>query len=142
VPTGFVDKETFLAGYAVTQLVPGPLFTFSAFLGSSFDVGIEPIYVGLISLFAIFLPSFFLVIGVLPFWQHVSQINWLMSGLHGINVCVVGLLLAAFYQPVITSGVNSLADIVIALIGFFVLQSKKIPLWLLIATIVSTKSFL
>ena len=115
VPAGLVSNETFLAGYGATQAVPGPLFTFAAFLGASVpDLGW---FGGVVALTAIFLPSFLLVAGVLPFWERLRRFAPVQAALSGINAAVVGILLAALYQPVWASAVQHAGDFVLALLA-------------------------
>ncbi|MNF54402.1 putative chromate transport protein [compost metagenome] len=98
VPSGWVSNETFLAGYGATQAVPGPLLTFSAFLGASMSAEPSGWVGGLICLLAIFLPSFLLIVGTLPFWEQLRRSVHIQAALLGINAAVVGLLLAALYH--------------------------------------------
>src|SRR5262249_19036332 len=110
VTRGWVSADQFLAGYGAAQAVPGPLFTLSAYLGTV--GGSAPIGVlgGLIALLAIFLPSFFFVIGGLPAWSLLRRNPAFLAALRGVNAAVVGLLLAALYNPVFTSAVRSASD--------------------------------
>ena len=103
VLSGWVDDSVFLAGYGAAQAVPGPLFTFAAYLGSVLSVTPNGILGGLLCLIAIFLPAFLLVIGALPFWDALRQKTHVQSALRGVSAAVVGLLLAALYDPVWTS---------------------------------------
>jgi chromate transporter len=132
VSPGWVTDEYFIAGYGATQAVPGPLFTFAAYLGA----GMKPFSNGLIggafALTAIFLPSFLLVIGALPFWDELRARPSFQSALKGINAAVVGLLLAALYHPVWTSAIHSSSDFALALAGFFLLTSWGFPSWLVV----------
>ncbi len=130
VPAGLVSNETFLAGYGATQAVPGPLFTFAAFLGASVpDLGW---FGGVVALTAIFLPSFLLVAGVLPFWERLRRFAPVQAALSGINAAVVGILLAALYQPVWTSAVQHAADFVLALLALMALMVWRISPWLVV----------
>ncbi|MEM9403280.1 MAG: chromate efflux transporter [Pseudomonadota bacterium] len=133
VPTGWVDNETFLAGYGAAQAIPGPLFTFAAYLGSVSDPAPNGWAGALLCVVAIFLPSFLLVIGVLPFWSRLRRARGLRRALVGINAAVVGLLLAAFYDPVWTSAIRAPADFVVALGAFLLLVSWRTPPWLVVA---------
>jgi chromate transporter len=132
VAPGWVTNEQFVAGYGATQAVPGPLFTFSAYLGAV--MGPEPNgWTGaLITLVAIFLPSFLLVAGALPFWDMLRSVPLFQSGLKGINAAVVGLLLAALYKPVWTSAIYSPADFGLGLVAFGLLMFWKCPPWLVV----------
>jgi len=132
VPNGWVNSETFLAGYGATQAMPGPLFTFAAFLGASMT-GVPSGWVGaLICLLAIFLPSFLLVLGALPFWETLRRNVRVQAALIGINASVVGILLAALYQPIWTSAVRSAQDFGIALVAFVALMYWRTPPWLVV----------
>jgi chromate transporter len=129
---GWVTEAQFLTGYSAAQAVPGPLFTFSAYLGA-----IEGPYpngwVGaVIALLGIYLPSFLLLIGVLPFWNSLRNQAAFQSALRGINAAVVGLLLAALYQPVWTSTIKNAHDFLFALAAFGLLIFWKLPPWLVV----------
>ena len=132
IPAGWISNDTFLAGYGATQAVPGPLFTFSAFLGSSMNQAPSGWLGGMICLIAIFAPSFFLVMGALPFWEGLRQNLRTRAALSGINAAVVGLLLAALYQPVWTSAVLEAKDFGLALIALIALMFWKLPAWLVV----------
>lgn len=132
VPTGWVGEEVFLAGYGATQAMPGPLFTFAAFLGASMNAAPTGWTGGMIALIAIFIPSFLLVIGALPFWESLRQNLRTQAALSGINAAVVGLLLAALYQPVWTSAILSAQDFGLALVAFVALMFWKLPAWLVV----------
>ena len=132
VPNGWVSNDTFLAGYGVTQAMPGPLFTFAAYLGSVSNGSPSGWLGGLIALVAIFLPSFLLVIGILPFWEKLRRYEAMQRTMLGINAAVVGLLLSAFYHPVCTSGILSFVDLLLALVAFGLLQFAKAPSWLVV----------
>ncbi|MDP5110926.1 MAG: chromate efflux transporter, partial [Burkholderiaceae bacterium] len=133
VPTGWVDEQVFLAGYGATQAMPGPLFTFAAFLGASMSSAPSDWLGGMIALIAIFIPSFLLVVGALPFWEQLRQNLRTQAALGGINASVVGLLLAALYQPVWTSAILSPQDFGLALVAFVALMFWKLPPWLVVA---------
>ncbi len=132
VNSGWISKDTFLAGYGAAQAVPGPLFTFSAYLGTALNVMPNGWVGGLICLFAIFTPSFLLVVGILPFWEGLRRNLRVRQALTGINAAVVGLLLAAFYDPVWSSGILSVGDFVLALAAFSFLTLWKAPPWLVV----------
>lgn len=128
VPTGLVTADEFLAGYGAAQAVPGPLFTFAAYLGAQ----IGGWGTAALCLITIYIPSFLLVYGALPFWDALRRKNWAQSALTGINAAVVGLLLAALYNPVWTSGILSARDFVIATAAFLALHFWKTPPWLVV----------
>jgi chromate transporter len=132
VPPGWVSNDAFLAGYGAAQAVPGPLFTFAAYLGAM--MGPEPNgWLGaFLCLLAIFLPAFLLVFGVLPFWDALRQVPAVRSALTGVNAAVVGLLLAALYDPVWTSGILGRADFGLGLAAFALLVFWKVPPWLVV----------
>ncbi len=132
VPPGWVGNDAFLAGYGAAQAVPGPLFTFSAYLGTVMGPTPNGWLGGLICLAAIFLPSFLLLIGVLPFWDQVRGRPAVQSALRGVNAAVVGLLLAALYQPVWMSAILAPADFAIAIVAFLLLALWAAPPWLVV----------
>jgi chromate transporter len=132
VPPGWVTNDAFLAGYGAAQAVPGPLFTFAAYLGAIMGPAPNGWHGALLCLAAIFLPSFLLVIGVLPFWDDLRRFKVVRSALIGVNAAVVGLLLAALYHPVWTSGILSSADFVLGLAAFALLVFWKVPPWLVV----------
>jgi chromate transporter len=129
VPPGWITNESFLAGYAAAQAVPGPLFTFAAYLGAAMTPAPHGWTGATICLFAIFLPSFLLVFGVMPFWATLRQRAGVRSALRGVNAAVVGVLLGALYNPVITSAIHSAGDVAIALAGFVLLLFWNLPSW-------------
>ncbi|HXG50114.1 MAG TPA: chromate efflux transporter [candidate division Zixibacteria bacterium] len=134
VGPGWVTDEQFVAGYGAAQAVPGPLFTFSAYLGAV--MGPEPNgWAGAaLALLAIFLPSFLLVAGALPFWDLLRSVPLFQSALKGINAAVVGLLLAALYTPVWTSAIHTPADFGLGLVAFGLLSLWKAPPWLVVVS--------
>lgn len=132
VPTGWVNNDAFLAGYGAVQAVPGPLFTFAAFLGASMNDAPLGWWGGLICLLAIFTPSFLLVVGALPFWERLRRNARTQAALLGINAAVVGLLLAALYHPVWTSAIHAPQDFGLALVALVALMCWKLPPWLVV----------
>lgn len=132
VPPGWVDNATFTAGYGAAQAVPGPLFTFSAFLGTAMQPGLAGLWTGLLALVAIFVPSFLLLLGVLPFWDRLRAMSPVQAALRGVNAAVVGILLAALYNPVWTSAIFTATDVAIALAAFLALAFWKWPAWLVV----------
>jgi chromate transporter len=132
VPPGWVTNDAFLAGYGAAQAVPGPLFTFAAYLGAV--MGPQPNgWAGAsLCLVAVFLPSFLLVFGALPFWDELRRRRWAQSALTGVNAAVVGLLLAALYNPVWTAGITSGADFALGSAAFLLLFMWKTPPWLVV----------
>jgi chromate transporter len=132
VPPGWVSNDAFLAGYGAAQAVPGPLFTFAAYLGTVMTGEPNGIAGGLISLVAIFASSFLLVIGALPFWDELRRKEAVRNALLGVNAVVVGLLLAALYNPVWTSAILSASDFGLAIASFTLLVFWKTPAWLVV----------
>ncbi|MHC8286003.1 chromate efflux transporter [Pseudomonas sp. XS1P51] len=132
VPSGWVSNETFLAGYGAAQAVPGPLSTFAAFLGASMNPAPSGWVGGMICLLAIFAPSFLLIVGALPFWEQLRRSVHTQAALIGINAAVVGLLLAALYQPVWTSAIFKPQDFGLALVALVALMFWKLPPWLVV----------
>lgn len=128
VPHGAISKEDFLAGYGAAQAVPGPLFTFAAYLGAMMN-GITG---AIIATVAIFLPAFLLVLGALPFWNQIRGNLKMQGALIGINAAVVGLLLAALYHPIWTTAVIAPVDFVLTAILFVMLVFWKLPPWVVV----------
>lgn len=145
VETGWVSPDTFLAGYGAAQAVPGPMFSLAAFLGAEVPLGLPPAMGATIALLAVFLPGFLLLLAVLPMWGRLARRPWAASTMAGINAAVIGLLVAAFYDPVWTEGVRGPADFAIAVVGFALLAAVRVSalwivLWCVAASI--TTSFL
>lgn len=134
VPRGWVSADAFLAGYGATQAVPGPLFTFAAFLGASMQGWPGGWIAGLLALGAVFLPSYLLVMGALPFWDQLRRNAKAQSMLTGLNAAVVGLLLAALWNPVITEGVHRPSDALLAGLALLALTRGRWPPWAVVAS--------
>ena len=132
VATGWVTEDAFIAGYGATQAVPGPLFTFAAYLGAV--VGPQPNGVAgaAIALVAIFLPGMLLLIGALPFWEGFRRHLLAQAAMRGANAAVVGILGAALYDPVWTSAIFTPRDFTLALAGFILLTVWKTPPWVVV----------
>ncbi|RSD25168.1 chromate efflux transporter [Mesobacillus subterraneus] len=130
VPTGWLSEEAFLAGYGATQAVPGPLFTFAAYIGAIIN-GWQG---GLLATAAIFLPAFLLILGTLPFWDALRRNSKISRALMGVNAAVVGILIAAFYHPIWTSSILAPIDFVFAAILFSMLVYWKLPPWVVVLT--------
>ena len=128
VPPGWVANDAFLAGYGAAQAVPGPLFTFAAYLGAV----IGGWGTAALCLVAVFVPSFLLVVGVLPFWEQLRGKVWAQSALRGVNAAVVGLLLAALYDPVWTAGIKSPRDFALGIAAFLALYMWNVTPWLVV----------
>jgi chromate transporter len=132
VAPGWVTNDAFLAGYGAAQAVPGPLTTFAAYLGAVMTPQPNGVVGAVLCLVAIFLPSFFLVIGALPFWEQLRRRSGAQAALRGVNAAVVGILLAALYNPVWTSGITSAGDFALAAAAFLLLFMWKTPPWLVV----------
>lgn len=129
VQPGWVTPDAFLAGYGAAQAVPGPLFTFAAYLGAV--LGPEPngVVGSVIALVAVFLPGFLILIGVLPYWDQFRSMARAQSLMQGANAAVVGILGAALYSPVFTSAISDMHDFALALACFVFLMAWKMPPW-------------
>lgn len=128
VPTGWLTEEQFLAGYGAAQAVPGPLFTFAAYIGAVIN-GWKG---GMLATVAIFLPAFLLITGALPFWDSLRQNQKIKGALMGVNAAVVGILIAAFYHPIWTSSILAPVDFALAAILFSMLVFWKLPPWMVV----------
>ena len=129
VPRGWVSLDVFMAGYGAAQAVPGPLFTFAAFLGAALPGPLGGVTGAMLALVAIFLPSFLLVAGALPLWDRLRQNQRAQSALAGINAAVVGLLLAALIGPVAGSALTHLTDVAVVLLALLALMHWRLPPW-------------
>ncbi len=134
VQSGWVTPDEFLAGYGAAQAVPGPLFTFAAYLGALLP-DMAGILGALLALLAIFIPGFLLLVGVLPFWNQFRQWGSAQALMRGANAAVVGILGAALYQPVWTSAIIGPYEFALALTGFLLLTVWKLPAWLVVALV-------
>lgn len=129
VETGWVSADTFLAGYGAAQAVPGPLFTFAAYLGAVAVPEPNGIYGAVLCLIAIFLPGMLLLVGVLPFWDDLRKKDRVRAAMAGANAAVVGVLAAALYHPVWTNAVLAPPDFAVALAAFILLAVWKVSPW-------------
>ena len=132
VPAGWVSNDAFLAGYGAVQAVPGPLFTFAAFLGAISSQTPNGWTGAAIATFAIFLPAFLLIVAFAPFWESLRRYGVVRRAMLGINAAVVGILLAAFYDPVWSNGIRSWTDFGLGLTAFLLLAFRKWPPWLVV----------
>jgi chromate transporter len=132
VQLGWVSQDTFLAGYGAAQALPGPLFAFSAFLGSSLSMGPGGIGGGILALLAIYVPSWLLVLGAMPYWERLRHVGFTRAALKGTNAAVVGLLIAAFYDPVWSTAVTDGTRLAFALGAFALLRFSPVPPWLVV----------
>ena len=123
----WVSDDAFLAGYGAAQAVPGPLFSFAAYLGAVVNVSPHGAAGAALGLFAIFLPGMLILIAVLPFWQTLRTRSAARSGIAGINAAVVGILAAALYDPVWLSSVRTPLDAAAAGAGFLLLTKGRVP---------------
>lgn len=128
VPAGWISKQDFLAGYGAAQAVPGPLFTFAGYLGAR----ICGVWGAVLATAAIFLPAFLLIVGALPFWNILRKSSTMQGALTGVNAAVVGILLAALYNPIWTSAILSAKDFVLAVVLFAMLVLWKLPPWIIV----------
>jgi chromate transporter len=127
VTPGWVSQDSFLAGYGAAQAVPGPLFTFAAYLGAVVTTSPHGIAGAAVGLIGIFLPGILILLGALPFWDVFRQRVGAQAIMRGINAAVVGLLGAALYNPLWTSSVKSSGDFALALVGFVLLIAWRTP---------------
>ncbi|HLS60368.1 MAG TPA: chromate transporter [Virgibacillus sp.] len=130
VPTGWISEESFLAGYGATQAVPGPLFTFAAYLGTVMK-GWQG---GLVATFAVFLPAFLLILGALPFWDSLRKNDKIKGAIMGVNAAVIGILISAFYFPIWTSSILGPTDFALAAVLFALLAYWKLPAWIIVVS--------
>lgn len=132
VNNGWVSADNFMTGYGVTQGLPGPLFSFTAYLGAIASIPPNKILGAFIAVFAGFLPSFLLILGIIPFWNDLRKSKTIRRALVGINAAVVGLLLSAIYDPVWINAVFSVKDFLLAAFGFVLLVMWKMPSWMVV----------
>ncbi|GAB3063585.1 chromate efflux transporter [Sediminivirga luteola] len=142
VPTGMVADDAFLAGYGAAQAVPGPLFTFAAYLGAVDTLGPGGVLGAALALLAIFLPAALLVVGALPFWERLRHSPAAQHALSGVGAGVVGILAAALYDPVFTQGITSVAALAFAVAAFVVLTKWNAPPWAVVIGAALLGSFL
>ncbi|MBP9950866.1 MAG: chromate efflux transporter [Cypionkella sp.] len=133
VPPGWVSNDAFLAGYGAAQAVPGPLFSFAAYLGAVTGPAPNGVFGAAIALVAIFLPGFLLLIGALPFWDEFRSRRFAQAAMRGANAAVVGILGAALYDPVWRSAILNPYDFALALTAFILLAVWKAPPWIVVA---------
>lgn len=136
VDPGWISSDSFLAGYGVAQAVPGPLFTFAAYLGASAGMAAHPALGATIAIVAIFLPGLLLVVAALPFWSRLRSWPAARHAMRGANAAVVGILGAALYDPVWTSAIGDAGDVAVALAGFLLLSAGKAPPWMVVLLLV------
>jgi chromate transporter len=128
---GQISQDAFLTGYAAAQAVPGPMFTFATYIG--YQLSETPVLGALVATLAIFLPGFLLLLGVLKNWQRLAAKPAISGAVSGVNAAVVGLLLAALYQPVFSSAVAEAIDIALVIAGFYLLKKLNVSvLWMIV----------
>jgi chromate transporter len=132
VATGWISSQTFLAGYGLAQAVPGPLFTFAAYLGALMGPPPNGLGGATIALVAVFLPGILLIYGMLPFWDQLRGRSGAQAAMRGANAAVVGILAMALYDPVWTSAVTAPRDFLFALAGFLALTRWDAPSWMVV----------
>jgi chromate transporter len=132
VPRGWLTDDQFLAGYGAAQAIPGPLFTFAAYLGTAMVPGASRWLGGAWCLLAIFLPGWLLIGGLLPFWHQLRAKAWAQAAMRGANSAVVGILLAALYNPVFIGAVKNIRDVAAALIAFGLLEIWRVSPWIVV----------
>ncbi len=142
VAPGWIGRDAFLAGYGAAQALPGPLLTFSAYLGAMIEPGPAYLPAALLCLIAVFAPSFLLVIGMLPFWDALRRFGAAQAAMAGINAAVVGLLLAALYDPVWISAIHGPRDFALAAAAYGALALLKLPPWLVVVLCGAAGAFL
>ncbi len=133
VGRGWIESDAFLAGYGVAQALPGPLFAFTSFLGAAIDVGPGGVTGGVLALVATYVPSWLLLLGVLPYWEKLRRRAGAQAALRGANAVVVGLLLAAFFNPIWTTAITSMDRLAFALVAFGALRFGRLSPWALVA---------
>ena len=134
VDAGAVTTEQFLAGYGAAQAVPGPLFTFAAYLGTLSQVGASGVLGALVALVGIFLPGFLLFLGVLPFWSVLRERAWARAAMAGMSAAVVGILGAALYTPVFTTAITGVGPLILAVVCFVLLARWRVAPWIVVVT--------
>jgi len=137
VARGWVDQSAFLSGYGAAQALPGPLFTFSAYLGAVIQPALHPVALSVLSLVAIFLPGLLVTVAVLPFWNKLRERPQIQAILRGVNAAVVGVLISAFMRPVCSSALHSAYDLAVALAALALLVRWKIPPWIIVVAVAS-----
>ena len=139
VSPGWVTQPSFLTGYGFAQALPGPLFTFAAFLGAAIQPGNSRIGLGFVALVAIFLPGLLAMVAALTFWSRIRESRPLRTALPGINASVLGVLAAAFWRPVFSTAIHSAADLLVAAGALALLTIGKVRPWMVVlATVLAS----
>lgn len=140
VNTGWVSQDQFLAGYGASQAVPGPMFSFSAYLGFVF-AQVGGLFTALIALLSIFLPGFLLVAGVIPFWRQISKGMYSARAIAGVNAAVVGILGGALYDPIFVTAIKGPIDLSIGIIAFMLMVALRLSvLYIVVCCVVASIS--
>lgn len=138
VTTGLIDQQQFLAGYGAAQAIPGPMFSFAAYLGALIETGYAGWFSAAMALLAIFLPGFLILVAILPFWQQAAKNPKALGLLAGANAAVVGILAAALYSPIATQAIGNMTDVVIVLAAILLLSGLKLSvIWVVIGCVVA-----
>ena len=142
VPPGWVSDGSFLAGYGAVQAMPGPLFTFAAYLGTLIDSGPNAWIGGVGALVGLYLPGWLLIAGASPFWDVLKTRGWALGAIQGANAAVVGVLAAALYRPVCTESIHTLGDATAAALGLVLLGAFRVPPWVLVLVLAAAGQWL
>jgi chromate transporter len=137
VAHGWVGQPAFLAGYGAAQAVPGPLFTFAAYLGAAIQPSTQPLLFGIIALLSIFAPGLLLVTAILPFWRVARSRPAVRNALGGVNAAVVGILFAALLRPVASSTLHTWQDAAAAIAALLLLTAARLPPWAVVLAAVA-----
>jgi chromate transporter len=140
VARGWVSQQSFLAGYGAAQALPGPLFTFAAYLGAEVRPSPSPLFYGLLGLIGLFAPGMLAMAAVLPFWSALRRNRYVQASLKGVNASVVGVLIAALFQPLWTSTILTPGDFWIALLAFALLALWKIQPWIVVVCVAAVSA--
>jgi chromate transporter len=133
VSSGWLTNESFMVGYGLAQTIPGPMFSIAGYLGSASSSPPNGIIGGILGLVFVFLPAFLLIIGILPFWEKIYHNKRIQTAMDGVNAVVVGLLLAAFYDPVWTSAISNMKDFSLFCLGGLLISYWKTSSWKIVA---------
>jgi chromate transporter len=140
VARGWVDQSSFLSGYGAAQALPGPLFTFGAYLGAVIQPALHPVALSALALVAIFLPGLLVIVAVLPFWDSLRRRPQIQAVLRGVNAAVVGVLVSAFIRPVCSSAIHSVYDLAVALVALALLMRWKMAPWIIVVAVASVSA--
>jgi chromate transporter len=135
VKPGWVDEANFLSGYGAAQAVPGPLFTFAAYLGASVQPATHPVVISAVALLSIFAPGLLILVALLPYWGQLREHPRTYAALRGINAAVLGILLSAWIRPVCSTAIHSVFDGVVAATALLLLLRWKLAPWMVVAAV-------